>query len=221
MATNTRRPSSPAGPWRNAVAFPSGGYRAVGKSTDPIEGGDRVASTHAVGRDAGAALELDERPMGVGAEDPVDPAGVEPERDEPTLELGDVVSPQHRLAEVEEPIAEGEPALHEGCPGVAADFPVDLEPPRALERPDRRVRSQDRTRRDRRDRSRCPCPRAEVGGRGRVRRALPVRRTGGSDTGGECDRLSSGDVLGQVLEELPLALGADQPLDLLASSHRA
>ena len=68
--------------------------------------------------------------MGVAAEDPVDPLGIEPERDELALDVGDVVAPQHGLAEVEEPIAEGEPALHERGPGVPTDFPVNLEPPR-------------------------------------------------------------------------------------------
>jgi len=75
--------------------------------------------------------------VGVGAEDAVDPTGVEPERVEPPLELGDVVAPQHRLAEVQEAVAEDEAALHERGPCVATDDAVDLEAAVVLERPHR------------------------------------------------------------------------------------
>src|SRR5262249_33715550 len=43
------------------------------------------------------------------------------------------------LTEIEEAVAEPEPALHEGGPGVPTDHAVDLEAAIVLERPDRDV----------------------------------------------------------------------------------
>ena len=59
----------------------------------------------AVDRQPGVALEVAEGPRGEVAEDAVDPAGVEAEGAEAPLELGDVVAPEHRAAEVEQPVA--------------------------------------------------------------------------------------------------------------------
>ena len=52
-------------------------------SLQALEGADRVAAAHAVGRQAAVALEVVERARGAGTEDAVDPAGVEAEAAEP------------------------------------------------------------------------------------------------------------------------------------------
>ena len=65
---------------------------------------DDVGAADAVGGQPGVALEVLERRLGGGPEDAVDPAGVEAERAEAALELGDVVAPQHRRGEVEEAV---------------------------------------------------------------------------------------------------------------------
>ena len=86
-----------------------------------------------VDREAGVALELPERPHGGVAEDPVHPAGVEAERAQALLELGDVVTPQHRGPAVQEAVAQPETGLDQGVPGLGAADPVHAEAPEPLE----------------------------------------------------------------------------------------
>ena len=107
------------GAWRSSSRSRTAGDRAVGERADAVERGDGRRPADAVGREAGVALELDERAAACRAPKMPSPAaGVEPERVQPALELGDVVAAQHRLAEVEQPVAEGEPALDERGPGL-------------------------------------------------------------------------------------------------------
>jgi hypothetical protein len=49
------------------------------------------------------------------------------------LELGDVVAPEHRLAEVQSPVAESEAALDERRPSLGAAHPVHVEAAALLE----------------------------------------------------------------------------------------
>ena len=74
------------------------------------------------------------RRLGLGSEDAVLAAGVEPERVQPTLELGHVVAAQHRLTEVEQPVAERVAALDERGPRLRSADAVDADPPPGLER---------------------------------------------------------------------------------------
>ena len=95
-------------------------------------------SDDAVDRKAGVALELGQRVGGVVTEDAVDAAGVEPKCAQPLLEVGDVVTPQHRSPAVEEAVAQQEACFDERIPGLFAANPVDTEPSQALEGLDRR-----------------------------------------------------------------------------------
>ena len=84
-------------------------------------------------------------PRGVVAEDAVLAAGVEAERVQPALELGDVVAAQHRAAAVEEPVAEREAALDQRGPGLGPQMPSTRSPRAVLERARPRPRSRRRT----------------------------------------------------------------------------
>src|SRR5262249_31680014 len=103
------------------------------------EAGERVGrlgTEDAVGREPGVTLELEERAGGVGSEDPVLLARVETERVQATLQFGDVVAPQHRLGDVEQPVAEPEAARDECGPGLGPANPVDAQGAFLLERAD-------------------------------------------------------------------------------------
>ena len=78
-----------------------------------------------VGRETGVALERAERALGLRPEDAVLAAGVEAERVEPALQLDHVVAAQHRLAQVEQPVAEREAALDQRGPRLGAADAVD------------------------------------------------------------------------------------------------
>jgi len=54
--------------------------------------------------------------VGPGAEDAVDPVGIEAELPEPALELRHVIAPHHRVAVVEEPVTEPVIGFDEGGP---------------------------------------------------------------------------------------------------------
>ncbi len=82
---------------------------------------------------ADVALELLERVLGAGAEDAVDPAGVEAERAEVLLELADVVAPQHRGREIEQPVTEAVAGLDERGPGLWSADPVGPQAAALLE----------------------------------------------------------------------------------------
>ena len=63
---------------------------------EAMQGGDRLGAAHLVGDEAHVLLEVRQGALGGRPEDAVDPAGVEPERAESELELGDVVAAHHR-----------------------------------------------------------------------------------------------------------------------------
>ena len=157
-ASPRRTPAGPSrrrGPWRSSSRSRTAGDRARRERADPVEArADGRRSADPVGREPGAALELDERRRGVVAEDAVDAAGVEAERVQPALELGDVVAAQHRLAAVQSSRSpRREAALDERGPGVAVRHAVDPQPPLAPGTPAPRARCRRRTTRARRARA--------------------------------------------------------------------
>ena len=144
-----------------------------------------------------------ERAHGGVAEDAVDPAGVEAEGAQALLELGHVVTPQHRGPAVQEAVTQPETGLDQGVPGLRAADAVDAQAAQALEglerRPgwrDRRCRRRRRARPGRMAVRRCwtsetASPRSPMAsgrptGRPRSPRAAaplgfaPIRRTWGS-----------------------------------------
>ena len=106
---------------------------------EAVEGVDRLVAADAVGGQTDVALEVVERPGGQGAEDPVDPAGVEAEAAEAPLQLGDVVAAEVGGAVVEEAVAEVPAGLDQGGPGLLVAEAVDPEAPGALEGADGRL----------------------------------------------------------------------------------
>jgi len=96
-------------------------FRDGGGSGDPVDG------------QAGIALELSQRPHGVVAQDAVHPAGVEAQCAQALLQLGHVVTPQHRGPAVEEAVTQPETGFHQGVPCLDAADPVHPEAAQALE----------------------------------------------------------------------------------------
>ena len=88
---------------------------------DPVDGELDVALEHGDGR------------CRVVPEDPVDAAGVEAQRAQPSLEIGDVVAAQHRVGAVEGTITERQPSLDEGGPGLSTGDAIDADASLALE----------------------------------------------------------------------------------------
>ncbi len=115
-------------------------HRSRGEAPDPFEHRQCGGTTHAVGREVHVALELDQRARGVVAQDAVLAAGVEAESVESALELGDVVTPQHRPAPIEEPVAQAVPALDDRRPRLRPADAVDPQAARVLEGADHRFR---------------------------------------------------------------------------------
>jgi hypothetical protein len=89
-----------------------------------LEGGP---TDDAVDREAGVALEFGQRASGVIPEDAVDAPGVEAEGAQTLLELGNVVTAQHRPAEVEKAVADSKTGFDQGVPGLATADTVDPE----------------------------------------------------------------------------------------------
>jgi hypothetical protein len=87
-------------------ALESEQFTKGGPTDDPVDG------------QAGIALELAEGPAGVVAEDPVDPARVEPESTQALLKVSYIVTPQHGSATVQEAVADPETGLDQGFPGL-------------------------------------------------------------------------------------------------------
>ena len=114
-----------------------------GREAAQLEEGHRPR--HAVGGEAGVPLEPGDRRSRGGPVDPVDPAGVEPERREALLQLGHVVAAQEGRGRREDAVAEPAAGLDEPVPGVGPDDAVDADPAVPLERLDRgtRGRSED------------------------------------------------------------------------------
>ena len=88
-----------------------------GPATQTGQRGAHLGSATGVHGEAGVSLELAKCPFGVRAEDPVDPSSIETERAEALLELVDVVTAQHRGAQVEEAISESVPRFDQCLPG--------------------------------------------------------------------------------------------------------
>ncbi len=109
-----------------------------GPADDPVDG------------QAGVALELGQRPHGGVAEDAVDPARVEAERAQALLQLGHVVTAQHRGPAVQEAVTHAKTGLDQGVPGLGAADAVDAEAAEALEGLERRPGWPGRRRRRRR-----------------------------------------------------------------------
>ena len=103
-------------------------------SAEAGQGLDRLRTGDPIGGQPCVRLELGQRLRGARAEDAVDATGIEPERPEASLQLGDVVAPLHRPAQVEETVAEPVPGLDDRAPGLLVTEPVGLQAPRDLER---------------------------------------------------------------------------------------
>ena len=87
-----------------------------GSRREPVQGVDSGPSDHPVVRKACIPLELLDRLVSPGPEDAVDPVGIEAELAQSTLELRYVIAAHHRVAVVEEPIAEPVIGLDERMP---------------------------------------------------------------------------------------------------------
>src|SRR5262249_60260195 len=94
----------------------AGHRRAVAPVPEPVQGVHRLVPADAVGMKPDVALELPEGVLGQGAEDPVDPSGVEAEPAETALEFGHVVAPQVGGAVVEQTISPGPAGLDQRRP---------------------------------------------------------------------------------------------------------
>ena len=92
----TRRPSRRTGAAAQRLALAHARDRTGREPADAADRGEGRRPADAVGGGAGVALELAERGLGLAAEDAVLAPGVEAERVQPALELGDVVAAQHR-----------------------------------------------------------------------------------------------------------------------------
>jgi hypothetical protein len=120
------------------LAFARPGDRTFGGRARPrpahaLEGVARLGPEDPVGGDAGVALELGERRLGVGPEDAVLLAGIEAEAVETVLELGDVVAAQHRPAHEQHAAAEPERTLDQRVARLFAADAVDPESAAFLE----------------------------------------------------------------------------------------
>ncbi|HZQ27151.1 MAG TPA: hypothetical protein VFA94_05575 [Acidimicrobiales bacterium] len=65
--------------------------------------------------------------LGALAQDAVDPPGIEAERAQPALQVGDVVAPQGGIAAVEQPVAEPVAGLDQRRPRLLPADPVDAQ----------------------------------------------------------------------------------------------
>src|SRR5207247_9643163 len=113
----------PVGPAAQHLPLANAGDGTRRERAHSAQRRDGGPTAEAIGHETNVALELGDRVGSLLAEDAVLAAGVEPERVQLTLELGDVVATQHGLSEVERPIAERETALDERGPRLAATEP--------------------------------------------------------------------------------------------------
>ena len=101
------------------------------ESTERPVGG---VSTNPVGRQqTDVVLEVLDGVSRRGAENAVNPRGVEPELPETTLEFGYVVAAQHRGAQIEMTVTEVPICFNEGCPGGRITNARGRETPGMLE----------------------------------------------------------------------------------------
>ena len=116
-----------------ALADAGDGDRVVASGLHPQKHGASRRATHAVGGEAGVALKLEHGPLGVLAEDAVDPSGVEAQGAQPPLEVGDVVAPERGRRVVQQAVTELVARLDQRAPRLGAADPVDPQAPPLLE----------------------------------------------------------------------------------------
>ena len=101
--------------------LPAGGRRCSRHATEllgDLATGDPILSHPPIG------LEIHQRPKRIGPEDSIDLAGVEAERVEAALQVGDIIAADHGSAVVEHAITEAEAGSNQGSPGVGSNDPV-------------------------------------------------------------------------------------------------
>ena len=101
---------------------------------DPFELVQRLGADDPVLPHGDVPLELAHGAVAAFAEDAVLASRVEPERVQPALQGADVVAPQHRHAQVQDPVAEPVAGLDELVPRLRAHAAVDQQPAALLER---------------------------------------------------------------------------------------
>lgn len=106
------------------------------RSVDQIQLASNGRSGHAVLGHVAIGLEVEQRSERVRSEDAIDLSRIESESVQSSLQVGDIVAPEHREPVVEESPAKTMPRLHQGAPGLGADDAVRPEIPAALERDD-------------------------------------------------------------------------------------
>src|SRR5690606_15712344 len=111
-----------------------------GATLEPDQGLDGIGPADLIGDQTGVALEVSDRGPGPRTEDAVDPTGVESERAEPQLELGDVVAAHHRRTQAHQPIAQTELRFDQSSPGSGVADAVAAQAGLLLEPADRRSR---------------------------------------------------------------------------------
>ena len=99
----------------------------------PAEVPERRRPQDPVDGEPGVALEVRQGLGGELAEDAVHPTGVEPEGGKASLQVSDVVAPQHGPAEVEEAVAQTHARLDHRSPGLGPAHAADPEAPAVLE----------------------------------------------------------------------------------------
>lgn len=100
----------------------------------PPESSNRVRPDDAIGDQSDLLLETLYRLLGCDAEDPVDLSGVEPERTEAKLQVGDVVPAEHRRSQVEKTVTQCQARLDQRFPGHGIADTGGVELPAQLER---------------------------------------------------------------------------------------
>jgi hypothetical protein len=130
-------PAAVEGPGRapEALALPHARHR-VGVALPGAharEGGEGGRSAHGVAGETGIALKLENGPLSVLAEDAVDTTGVEPQRAQAALEVGDVVASERGRGVVEQPVGEAVAGFDQRAPRLGPADAVDPQPPLLLE----------------------------------------------------------------------------------------
>ncbi len=107
--------------------------RSCREPADPGDCRDRRRPADAVRGGARVALELPDRSLGLSPENAVFASRIEAEKVQPSLQLGDVVTAQHRAREVEQPVPELEATFDEGSPRLGSADAVDPQAALLLE----------------------------------------------------------------------------------------
>ena len=101
-----------------------------------VELAQRVVADHAVGRQTGVALKVDQRALDRGVEDAALGSGVEAEEVELDLQRQYVVAAKGGDAQVQQAVAERVAGLDQLVPGVGPEDAVDEQPALLLEGPE-------------------------------------------------------------------------------------